>query len=260
MEPAFDLFEYDASSAIRLHVVGVEHRDGVDVTEIRYDNGTGGEADAFLTEPTHSNAPRPGVVVAHGGSGPGKHIFLDEAIELSRRGMTVLGADTSMPPLGDAAVDEAAMVAAVLVQRRGLDVLQSARQVTRFGFFGHSFGGNEGAMLSAVEPRLDAIVIAAMGVGAADWVREQGFSDEEYLAAADRFDPVHFVATQSHGHLLFQNGKQDTVVSLDSARKLYDAATEPKTWREYDCGHGVDGHEPARADRFAFFEEQLAAE
>lgn len=255
-----DLFAYDASAPVRLHIIEVEHRDGVDISEIRYDNCTGGDASAFLTEPTApSDAPRRGVVVAHGGSGPGKHFFLDEAIELSRRGMIVLGADTSMPPLGDAAADEAAMVAAVLVQRRGFDVLESARAVVSFGFFGHSFGGNQGAMLSAVEPRLDAIVIAAMGAGAADWVRRQGFSDENYLAASDRFDPIHFVATPSHGHLLFQHGTQDGSVSLDSGRTLFEAATEPKTWREYDCGHGVDGHEPARSDRFAFFEEHLTA-
>jgi dipeptidyl aminopeptidase/acylaminoacyl peptidase len=259
MQPVVALFDYDRSVPIRLQVVSTEHRDGVAVNEVRYDNGTGGTADAFLTEPAdRTTRGRPGVVFAHGGSGPGKHIFLGEAIELSRRGMFVLGADTSMPPLGDAAADEAGFVAAILVQRRGLDALDSARDVTRLGFYGHSFGGNQGATLSAVEPRLDAIVIAAMGAGVADWVRRQGFSDEEYLAASDRFDPVHFVGA-SRSRLLFQHGRQDTSISLESARALYDAALEPKTWRDYDCGHGVDGHAPARADRFAFLADALAA-
>jgi hypothetical protein len=258
MSSVAELFAYDASSPLRLEVIAVERRTGVDVSEIRFDNGTGGTASAFLTEPAGSDLPRAGVVVAHGGTKPGKHKLLDEAIELSRRGMVGLCADTSMPPLGDADTDRAATVAGVLVQRRALDVLES-RSVTGLGYYGHSLGGERGGILCGVESRLGAIVIAASGTGLVAWLRDQGFTDEAYLEASDRLDPVHFVGLRPKAHLLFQHGRQDRVFPLASGRALYEAAAEPKAWREYECTHSIDVHPPARADRLAFFEELLAA-
>jgi hypothetical protein len=36
---------------------------------------------------------------------------------------------------------------------------------------------------------------------------------------------------------------------------MYEAAAPPKTWREYDCGHDVDGFGAACRDRVTFFAE-----
>ena len=254
------LFDYDASSPLHLAILAREERDGVEIAEVRYDNGTGGAASAFVVRPAGAgDEALPGVVIAHGGTTPKKHKpkFVDEAVELSRRGTTVLLADTSMPPLGDAAADERATVAAVLVQRRGLDVLASAHGATRLGFYGHSFGGHQGAILAAVEPRLDAIVIAAMGSGIVDRARGEGFSDEAYLQALDRFDPVHWVRVPGRRRLLFQHGRRDEVISLAAGRELYEAAAGPKRWAEYDWGHDLPTDPAARRDRLAFFAEAL---
>jgi pimeloyl-ACP methyl ester carboxylesterase len=221
------------------------------VTEIRF-----GGTPAYVVEPDGAAEPRPGVVYAHGGTGPGKHIFLWQALELARAGFTVLLADTSLQWRGDPDADRETVMAAVETQRRALDVLEE-RGATRVGFFGHSLGGMQGAILSVVEPRLDAIVIAAIGTGVTDWLRATGDYDESYLEHVDRLDPRHFVSVPGRRQLLCQHGRTDESVPFEAGRALYEAAAEPKRWLEYDCGHGVDGHRPALADRVAFFRETL---
>jgi dipeptidyl aminopeptidase/acylaminoacyl peptidase len=253
--PSLERFAYDTDAPLRVVTGAVETRDGVVVEEIRYDRAAGGEAEAYLVAPD-GTSPRRAVVIAHGGSSPKKHLFRAEGIELAQRGFLVLVPDTIMPPLGDPAADERAGIAAVCTQRRGLDVLES-RGATRFGHFGHSFGGNLGAILGAVEPRLSAVVIAAMGTGLVDWMRRQGIEDEAYLAGADRFDPIHYVPVPGRRRLLFQCGLRDEVIFETQARALYDAAAEPKRWLEYDCDHAVDAFPAARADRMAFLEAEV---
>lgn len=255
MTPPLDLFAYDASSPLALEEVGAFERDGVRVAELRYDDGTGGRAAAYLVEPPDGET-RAGVVVAHGGNGPGKHIFVDELVLFARAGIAALAGDTSMPPEGNAAADRLALRAAVLVQRRGLDVL-AARGAWRLGFYGHSFGGAQGAILAAVEPRLDAIVIAATGGGTEKWLREEGY-DEAYVAASvELFEPSTWAAVPGRRQLLFQAGRHDPVIPIPLARALFEAAAEPKTWRDYDWDHGVDADPAARADRIAFLVEHL---
>lgn len=250
------LFEYDRSAPLELITLRHEQREGVEISEVRYANGTGGEAAALLVVPEGvAGGQLPGVVYAHGGSAAGKHVLLGEAVELGRRGIAVLLPDAVFPPFGEAVSDERAIVTAIIAKRRGLDVLVSVCHTTRLGYFGHSAGGTQGAILSAVEPRLDGIVIAGTGSGLTGWAMQQGLSDRGYLDALNRFDPVNFVHVAGRRRILLQHGRHDESVTRGAAEALYRAAAEPKFWTEYDCGHGVDGHAPAREDRFAFFEE-----
>jgi cephalosporin-C deacetylase-like acetyl esterase len=247
------LFAYDASQPVRLDVVARHEQEGVPVCEIRFHDGAGGEVEAFVV----GEADRPGVVIAHGGTGPGKHIFVGEAVALANRGFVVLLADTSYPLDGTREERVEAQRIRVLTQRRGLDVLTAEYGAARLGFYGHSAGGAVGGCLAAVEPRLTAIVVAAARGGHARWARDEGITDPAELDAFDRLDPEHFVAVPGTRELLFQFGLHDDVIPYREARALYEAAAEPKTWSEYDCGHGIDGHAPARAERLEFFERAL---
>lgn len=195
-----------------------------------------------------------GVVIAHGGSGPGKHFYLDEAFVLAAGGVHVLAADTSFPTFGDLDADERAIRSAILTQRRGLDVL-AGLGATRLGFYGHSAGATQGAILSGVDPRLDAAVLSATGTGIARWAHGLAGLGDAHLEALDRFDPRHFVARPGRRRLLVQHGSLDPVVPVEAARAMYEVAAAPKQWREYGCDHGVDVHPPARADRVAFFRD-----
>lgn len=252
LEELIAFFDYDATQPLGVSVVARERREGVDVMELRYDDGAGGPVEAYVV-----GSAAAGVVVAHGGAGPGKHIFLPEAIELAQRGFVCLLADTSFPSDGTTAERVEATRVRVLTQRRGLDVLATEYGATRLGFYGHSAGGMQGAVLSAVEPRLAAIVVAAARGGSVRWALEERVTDPEELDAFHRLDPEHYVAVLGRRHLLFQHGRRDAVVRLAEGRLLHDAAAEPKQWIEYDCDHGVDAHPPARVDRIAFLEEVL---
>lgn len=145
-------FDYDAAQPLRVSVVAQDRREGLEVTGLRYDDGAGAVVEAYVV----GRATAAGVVVAHGGAGPGKHLFVEEALELARRGFVCLLADTSFPSDGATAERVEATRVRVLTQRRGLDVLAQAYGATRFGFYGQSAGGMQGAVLAGVEPRLSA--------------------------------------------------------------------------------------------------------
>jgi len=181
-----------------------------------------------------------GIVVGHGGRGPGSHIFKPEVEELERRGHLVVATDISMAGPEDPVEEARSFDAAVEVQRQAVDLLV-ARGATRIGFYGHSLGAVRGLALAARDDRVRAVVVAAMGTGIVDVV----------------WDAVNFVTVPGPARL-FQQGVHDDVVPYGAARALYDAAPEPKEWREYDCDHGVDGHPQARLDRYAFLEKALA--
>ena len=258
IDPVRHLFDYDASRPLDLRVVRSERRDDATVTEVRFSAARGGEVEAFVVETDGAPRGPPGVVYAHGGTEPAKHIFVDQAVELARAGMTVRLPDTSVLRSGDPDRDARSYADAVLVQRRSLDAL-AERGASRFGHFGHSLGASEGAVLSTVEPRLDAIVIAAMGTGLVERFRRHGFTDEAYLQSLARLDPAHYVSLPGRRRLLFQHGTHDDAIPIAAGRAMFAAAAEPKQWAEYDCDHLVDAHPPALADRIAFFREVLAA-
>jgi pimeloyl-ACP methyl ester carboxylesterase len=203
-----------------------------------------------------------GLVFAHGGEGDGRRYFLDEATELAAVGATVVVPSCGIPLVGDLAQDEAAIDRAVALQRRALDLL-GARGATRLGFFGHSAGGLQGAILATTEPRLRAIVIAAIGTGLArrvsEWFEHLSPSRAEYLAAVDRWEAARLLSRPGGRRLLVQAARLDANVPLEAARDVYEAAAEPKEWRDYDCDHGaVVVHPAARADRLDFFRRELA--
>lgn len=148
--------------------------------------------------------------------------------------------------------DECAVRSVVLTQRRGLDVL-TRLGARRLGFYGHSAGATQGAILSGVDLRLDVVVLSATGTGIARWMRGLADFDDAYLDALDRFDPRHFVPRPGRRRLLVQHGRFDPIIPADAARAMFDLAADPKQWKEYDCDHGVDAHALARSDRTAFF-------
>ena len=115
--------------------------------------------------------------------------FDTEANELAALGATVVVPSCGIPIVGHLEKDEAAIGRAVALQRRALDVL-GGRGARRLGFFGHSAGGLQGAILAATEPRLQAIAIAAIGTGLAsrvsEWFEQLSPSRAAYLAAVGR--------------------------------------------------------------------------
>jgi dipeptidyl aminopeptidase/acylaminoacyl peptidase len=237
---------------------------GASVTTLTFAAALGGRDRATLVRP-RAGASGAGLILAHGGSADGRRFLVDEALALAAEGFTVLLPATRLPPHGYQARTEPAVRRSVLVHRRGLDLLTAAggADPERLGFFGHSGGAFQGAVLSAVDQRLRAVVLAAFGSGtllrlAGEELRQTGHPDPEpYLRWLDRFDPRRYVAVPGRRRLLLQHGRDDETVRTGEALRLRDAAAPPREWRDYPCGHGVDGHPPARRDRAAFFVETL---
>lgn len=256
-----DLFHYDPHSPLRFAVVEQEPRGELVLARVQYDNGVGGFVSALAVRPARASKVRgaAGVLLAHGGFEGGKHLFLDQALELGAYGFVVLVADTTFPRSGDAQVVESARRNAVLTHRRSLDVLHRVYDVSRAGFFGHSRGGFEGAILSALEPRLEAIVLAAMGSPSRER-RDAARRDAgraEYFDAVFSVDTATYVAAPGKRRLFVQHGRDDMTVSVAEGWAMFQAAAESKRWKEYECGHEVDGFPPARQDRIAFFRREL---
>ncbi|MGC1213745.1 MAG: hypothetical protein WA890_21065 [Micromonospora sp.] len=253
------LFEYDLDAPLHLDAGRTVKNGDATITDISYDDSTGRRVPAYVVSGPESDGR--GIVVAHGGTADGRHFFVDEALSLARLGFTVLLPATTLPAHGDVAVVEPALRATVLTHRRALDVLTRCWGVDaeRLGYFGHSGGASQGAVLSAVEPRLAALVLASIGSGTilrlarADLERAGAPDPEPYLAWLERFDPAHFVAVEGPRRLFFQHGADDQVITRAEAERLYDAAAPPRQWREYACDHGTAAYPPALRDRAEFF-------
>ncbi len=114
-----------------------------------------------------------------------------------------------------------------------------------------------GAYLSAVDSRLQRVVIFGYGVGTfGRLVRADSFklarplTDDDELMI-DWLDVSHYVGQPNPRSLLVQYGRLDDAVPIDEARALFSAAAPSKQWAEYDCGHDVSTP-TARADRRRF--------
>jgi pimeloyl-ACP methyl ester carboxylesterase len=228
------------------------------VSDLTYDNGNGGRAHATLLGP-----PRPtgtAVILAHGGTGDGRHYFLSEATDLANRGITALLTAYSLPEKhGDQQATGDAIRTAVLTQRRGLDVLTTwvDTPIDRLCYFGHSNGAFMGCMLSVAEPRLYALALASFGTGSlrrlAAGSMPEGPASDAYLEFLGRYDPAPYVAVPGPRRLLFQQGRRDRAVLPAEARALFEAAAEPSEYREYDADHDAVSPPDARADRLRWF-------
>ena len=254
-----DLFVYASHAPLDLTVEAELTEGPAAVANVSYDGGQGRRVNALIAKPRQADASRRGVVIAHGGFEGGKHLFRDHAIEMAAAGFVAIVADTTFPSAGDRDKVEEARRSSVVTHMRSLDVLSRHHGITSFGFFGHSRGALEGAVLAAVEPRLSAVVLAGIGSASARR-REQASQDAstaDYYAAVFSLDAADYVAEQAARRLLVQHGHTDTAVTLAEARAMFEAAAPPKEWREYDCGHDVATHPPARAERILFFSEAL---
>ncbi|RLK24892.1 hypothetical protein DER29_2855 [Micromonospora sp. M71_S20] len=252
METAVFDYDHDAPLEVQRHdhvVTG-----DLTISELTYDHGAGGRARATLIVPARPNGT--GVILTHGGTDDGRHFFVDEATNMAERGMTALLTAYRLPPHGDQGVVADAVRVAVLTQLRGLDLLTG--WADRLCYFGHSGGAQFGAILSAVDPRLSALALASYGAGTLQRVAAASLPQNDpvadaYLEFLRRYEPASYVAVPGARRLLFQHGRDDDVVYLSEGLRLFDAAAEPKEWREYPCGHDTSTPPQARADRLRLF-------
>jgi len=154
----------------------------------------------------------------------------------------------------------------VIDLRRGVDLLVSRPDVdpTRLGFYAGSFGAITGGVLAGVEHRIKAYVLMSLPASFNDALVERRLrlartmQKEEFernSAIIETGAPVYYVGHAAPSALLIQIGEKDTSIPRESADRLYNAASEPKLYRRYDGGHGLNNQ--ARLDSAEWLRKQI---
>lgn len=211
----------------------------------------------------HGTEPRSAVVVCHGFKGFREWGFFPAlARALAVRGHAAVTFDFSHNGVGADGVDFSALdLFARNTHSRNVDDIHAVidalmrrrllpRAPRRLGLFGHSRGGGEAVLAAAEEPRVDALVTwAAIADIPGRWTEEQverwraGKTVkianartgqqmpigpaywEDVQANADRLD-ITAAAGELDMPWLIVHGEEDSSVSADDARRLFDAAGE----------------------------------
>jgi fermentation-respiration switch protein FrsA (DUF1100 family) len=78
---------------------------------------------------------------------------------------------------------------------------------------------------------------------------------QKAFAIVDAVAAIHYASHAAPSALLLQNGTKDAGVPRDSGERLHRVASEPKTLRWYEAGHGLN--QQAVLDRAEWLRQQL---
>jgi dienelactone hydrolase len=227
----------------------------------------GGRVEGFLVVPP-GRKRLPAAVYVHGAGGDRSQLLV-QAGWLAARGAVALtitapsSVEATPPGLdGLAALEWQREVAErdVAAVRRAVDALASRSEVDagRIGFVGWSAGARTGALVAAVEPRIDAFVLMSGGAEpVAAYARE---APAELRADVERIlgavDPLRSIGRARPGTLLLQNGRRDEVVPQRALKALAKAAAPARPdVRWYPAGHELG--DAAYRDQLAWLQRKL---
>jgi uncharacterized protein len=232
----------------------------------------GGRATGLMCVPAGSGSFA-GILLQHGMPGNAEQTLVT-ARNLARHGAVVLSLDAPWarrggPPVAFTSQDSADQVQLITDMQRGVDVLIARRDVdpARLAYVGVSYGGAMGALLAGVERRLKTLILAVGDGGLVSHFTGAddppdgplGISREQWrrwLAAMRPIEPLCFVGRAPPASIFFQSGRQDRLVPPVDALWLHSAASEPKTVKWYDAGHGLGPQ--ARVDQLKWLHRTIA--
>ena len=254
---------YDATLSLDAVIREQKTTDAYRREEILFTATQGSQIPALMVLPheADSQEPAPCIIFLHG-IGQNKE-FLDEIAEpFTRAGFAMITFDQYMR--GERRLDDPGPLDEILAfrQRGALTVIETRRVVDyletradidaeRIYLVGASYGAITGSTAVALEPRIQAVVLVYGGGNMPSLMDSPMIRDELgawapfliqiaswYLAPADPIQYVHRIAPRP---ILFQHGRADSVVPPESAKALYEAAREPKTFYWYEGDHiGLD--------------------
>ena len=264
------MFEYDKSLPLDQQVKSTERRGDVTVSDVTYAAPGGKRIAAYLVTP-EGDGPFAAILYVHWYEPPkpssGRAEFLEEAVEMARKGVVSLLPETMWSPFEwfderDRDHDYDATVSQTVDLRRALDVLlaQPGVDARRVAVVGHDFGGMFGAVLAGVDGRAQSYVIAASTPRFADWYLYgppmEDAAKESYVTRLAALDPVRHIRQANGSAFLFQFGRQDEYVPEDKAAEFVAAAPGTPQVEWYDAVHELDV-EQAHRDRTAWLDERL---
>jgi len=140
-------------------------------------------------------------------------------------------------------------------------VAQPGTDDAQLGFAGHGSGAHAGGMFVGVEPRLHVVALVAGAPGLTDVAVANspypaGEALEHSRCVTVPIDPTRFVAGRHRASGLLHFGERDIISGTETARRLADAASEPKQVRWHDRppfpergGEAIPGRVAARRAR-----------
>jgi dienelactone hydrolase len=192
--------------------------------------------------------------------------FVEEAKDLARGGAVCLLIETlwSDPDFfikRTQADDILNSMEEVVNIRRAMDLLLSQPDVdsARFAYVGHDFGGMYGVLAGSLDQRPKHYVIMAATPRFPDWYlylpKLEGKIREAFIFEMAVIDPIVHVPNLTPANVLFQFGTDDRHVPKERAEEFFATASEPRTLKWYESGHGLN--ESATSDRKTWLRERL---
>jgi dienelactone hydrolase len=269
---AFDqlkkLYSYDATSFLDAVLTNQKVADGLVIEDVTFSDTKGGTIPAYVATPDTPKGRQPGVVFAHG-AGEDRDAWLPEISDLAKRGVTAMAAQVPFKVTGDPTADSAMVTAAVLAQRRALDLLarRDDTDPTRLAFVGHGWGGALAQVLMGLEKRLNGVVLVGTGarlsqtmVVSTPKIPADPAARKPYLDALTRFDGARYVSvTGMKRSVLLQFGGQDTSVPPSQVDELVAATVGAKDRKDYAAADaaGLVKIPDTAADRWTFLAKVL---
>lgn len=203
--------------------------------------------------------PHPGAVLVHGYSSRKEHMAGAVGKALLGRGIATLALDlplhgTRADPVQAQASRSPMEIVRVWRQaladvRLGLRYIGARAEVDagRLALVGYSMGSFLSVVIAADDPAVRALVLAAGG----------DLPEGTPLSAVARMvaDPIRAVRKLDGRPLLMVHGRDDRTVRPEQARRLFDAAPEPKEILWWDAGHYLPA--PATDAAAAWLAERL---
>lgn len=272
-------FDYDKAKPLDVEDKVIAQRQGYSIHEITYASPVSGRVPAYLLIPA-SAGPHPAVLFGHWGGGDMTE-FLAEAEIYARAGAVCLLPDypwvrprkwrRTVQNYDKPELDKEIYRQAVVDLRSGIDLLFGRSDVdrARLGYIGHSYGAQWGAILTAVDRRIQAVALVA-GVPNLDCIfMREGDPDlkeflkqfppgqlEKYLEVQSSLSAVNYVGHSAPTPLLFQFAAFDPNFNRDAMESYFAAASEPKKILWYDTGHELADPQ-AVLDRYTFLSGPL---
>jgi dienelactone hydrolase len=258
--------DYDESKPVKV----VEVSQGEIFTEIEFQSPRGNDVIASIAMPRNRNGKVPAVLWAHA-FGSGRNQFATEVTRLADLGIASVIYDSNMTRIGGgrggldlqdpvyaAETFELLLRQDVVDARVALDILERRGEVdmSRIGFVGVDYGAMIGGVLSVVEDRIDAFVLASSFAEPSRYFAQELVPPESVDGFADRIAPYDPVRTLGHADdtFLLQNARRDRLITAEDYERLIDAADGAEVrWYESDHDLVFEAHE----DRAAWLSEQL---
>jgi pimeloyl-ACP methyl ester carboxylesterase len=276
------LYEYDRHLPLDIRDTVIQERDGLTLHDLSYASPKGGRVTAYLVVPA-GNQKSAGMIFGHWGYGT-KTEFLSEAMLYAEAGAVSLLIDypwvrpapwrKNVPNFSQPETDRDIYIQTVIDLRRGIDLLLSLPFVdsARIAYIGHSYGAQWGAILSAIDKRLKAVVLIGGVPSQGDIFLASNDPDFEefrknlpqeqldnYLRVTGVLDAIRYVPYSAPIPLLFQFARYERYFGETSMLRYAQAAAQPKQVKWYNTGHELNDVQ-ALIDRGEWLREHINIE